>query len=331
MILCLIAAAITTTVIANNKLSENEHKLFQSQFDSTAQNALNIMVASFQRMNLGIQEMASIYSHNFPNQEDWPTVAWTGFQPTAKLMGEVAAIPTIVILPIVYPHQVAKYEPFIAKYYNGTDPYIDEETFLFPDFPPGTIYYEDYNSGPESVYYIDHYGNLTGNRWQLMVPISQYTLSLLGRPYLVGYNLYCDPYYTDTIDAVMDCVESTNTVADKTTQCGTLARPLAVHIVTQSNPTAVPLDVAAAIAQPIFPANNPTNLVGFVGGSISWMELFTNIIPASVGSLYCVIATDLESSTFIIEQGQPRYYGYGDLHDSKLVNTVCPPRCSIPV
>ena len=134
MILCLIAAAITTTVIANNKLSENEHKLFQSQFDSTAQNALNIMVASFQRMNLGIQEMASIYSHNFPNQEDWPTVAWTGFQPTAKLMGEVAAIPTIVILPIVYPHQVAKYEPFIAKYYNGTDPYIDEDMFLFPDF-----------------------------------------------------------------------------------------------------------------------------------------------------------------------------------------------------
>lgn len=213
--------------------------------------------------------------------------------------------------------QVAEYEPFIATCYNGTDPIYRCRNVSFPRFTPGAIYYEDYYSGPESVYYIDHYGNLTGNRRQLMVPISQYTLSLLGRPNVVDYNLNTDLYYTDTIHTVMDCVESTSIVADKTTQCGTLARPVDVPYPIKSNPTAVPVDVVAAMTLPIFPANNPTNLVGFVGGSISWMELHTNIIPASVGSLYCVISTDFESFTFIIEQGQPRYYGYGDLHDSK--------------
>ena len=293
LITCLITAAIITTIITEYKLSENEHELFQSQFDSTSQNALKTMVNSFQRMNIAVQEMSSTYSHIFPDKNTWPNAAWTGFQPNAKLLGEISGVPSMGILPIVYPHQVAKYEPFIANYYNGTDPYADAETFLSPYFPAGTIFSQDW-SKVEPPFYIDHYGNSSNNRRQLMTPLSQYILSSLAVPNQVGYNMYSLFIYTDTIDSVMDCVESSTDITYKTTQCGTLSRPFIFT-------TPQVQDVVAKLVKPIFPANNSSELVGFVAGTISWTALLTNIIPVTVGSLYCVISTNFETYTFLIE------------------------------
>ena len=45
--------------------------------------------------------------------------------------------------------------------------------------------------------------------------------------------------------------------------------------------------------------------------------MLSDIIPTSVGSLYCVVSTDFEIFTFLIEQGKPRVLGNGDLHDTK--------------
>ena len=173
LIACLIVATISTTIVAHTNLAQSEHELFHSQFDSVALNGLNTIESRFQRMYLGIKEMSVTYSHIFLDVEDWPNVAWTGFQPSGKLMGEISDVATVAILPIVYPHQVAEYESFIANYYNNTDPYGDVETFLFPEFPPGTIFSYDMSKEKPTLQ-VDHYGNSSNNRRQLMTLLSQY-------------------------------------------------------------------------------------------------------------------------------------------------------------
>lgn len=67
--------------------------------------------------------------------------------------------------------------------------------------------------------------------------------------------------------------------------------------------------------QPIYPLNNPTEVVGLVGTSIHWEDVLTNVVPDYVNGLTCVVTTDTSAYTFIIRHGKPELVGDGDLHD----------------
>ena len=317
LISCLFAAAIATTLVSYQKLEHNEHQLFVSQFETSSQNALNAVVDSFDRMNMGIQEFASTYSHMFPDEKTWPYVAWTGFQPTAKLLGKVSAVETVTTIPIVKPEEIETYQNYVANYYSNIEPYFDPTLASPPFFPPGSVWRFN-RTTLDWTFHIDKYGNSTKSRYQMLTPLIQYTLSALAREYQVGLNIHADILYTETMDTMMDCVYANiDNYEYASTNCGTIAPAVSVPYSRRERPNPIIEDMIAGIVQPIFPANNQTILVGFIAGSISWKALLTHVFPHTISGIYCVISSDSSSFTFYIDQGVPILKGLGDLHNTK--------------
>jgi hypothetical protein len=309
----LVVAAATTTWYSYYRLYQNEIDLFNSRFDSTAENALNAVVDSFERMNLGIQEISSSYAHDFPNADKWPNVAWNGFQPTATLLNKISSVDGIAMLPLVRPEQAIAYEAFIADHYLNVDPYCAPEEYLFPMFTPGAIWGENYTT-VNSHYYQDRFGNTTSSPYEIMTPMSQYLICSLAGPNAVGYNVHGDPLYTKTIDLVMDCVGDRSFKKAATT-CGAISPTVSLPYPTAANPNPLIEDMVAVLMQPILPVNNQSTLTGFAMGGISWRALLSKVVPTELSALQCVIRTETAEFTFLIENGVPHFQGHGNLHD----------------
>jgi signal transduction histidine kinase len=72
---------------------------------------------------------------------------------------------------------------------------------------------------------------------------------------------------------------------------------------------------AGLLFQPVYPANDPNQLVGFATTSIHWQEVLTSVVPDYVNGLTCVVTTDTSAYTYSIQDGEPQLVGPGDLHD----------------
>lgn len=63
-------------------------------------------------------------------------------------------------------------------------------------------------------------------------------------------------------------------------------------------------------SSPIFPADDPTTVVGFIGTSLNWEEVLTNIVPDFVDGVHCVISDGKGTAhTYVINNGQPELLG----------------------
>jgi signal transduction histidine kinase len=332
MIVVLIAAAVSTTIVSYQQLQDNQNRLFASRFNSVSENALQNVVESFNRMNLAVQQMSVTMGHNFPDVEQWPNVAWPGFQPAAQLLQNMSVLEGLSFSPIVRADNVLAYERYVADYYNsGVDPYSTNATFLFPLLYPGAVFWQNYTSFPYQNF-VDHYGNVTatGSTYEIMTPVSQYTMCTLIEPQSVGYNVHADPLYTSSIDTVLDCAKllnrdpaenrnTNNTLFDflRPVGCGAITPSVTVPYPTEDNPSPVVEDVVGMLIQPTFPLNDPTETVGLAGGGISWKKLLADVVPSSVCGIVCVIETDSAKYTFMINYGKPEFHGVGDHHDPK--------------
>jgi signal transduction histidine kinase len=301
----LIAAAACTTMLAYMRFKSAQYHLFISRFDAVSERGLYSVVNSFSRMNVGIQELSSTYSHIFPNASSWPNVAWQGFLPTTTLLGKASSIQGLAILPLVQPVQGAKFSEFLVDYYK-TDPYFDRELTFRDEFPNATVWRADFSVVP-TAHYPDPYGNTTGSQHQVLTPVAQYTFSTLAGPNLLGYNVHSNPLYTEAIDNVIDCTASHN-YSYALESCGSISL---------FNNIADKTDMVAIYMHPIFPAGNHSVLTGFAAGTISWKALLTNVIPQDVSGIDCVIESDAGAFTFRIVDGLPVFSGAGDLHEDR--------------
>ena len=126
------------------------------------------------------------------------------------------------------------------------------------------------------------------------------------------YNLYSQANRGIHIDSMIDCVEdtiatkinanatnnTTNTEDDITT-----AIQIACPVITDMLELKIRPGPAGLLFQPIFPAHDPTNFVGFATTSIHWQEVLESVVPDYVNGLTCVISTDKDSFTYEINNG----------------------------
>jgi hypothetical protein len=112
------------------------------------------------------------------------------------------------------------------------------------------------------------------------------------------YNVYSEADRGIHLDSMFACVE-----ANKLTTSPSCAV------------TTNMLELKILLLQPVYPVNDPTNLVSFATTSIYWQEVLTSVIPSYVNGLTCVISTDTLSFTYEIHDGYPKLVG-GDLHDT---------------
>ena len=76
--------------------------------------------------------------------------------------------------------------------------------------------------------------------------------------------------------------------------------------------------ISGFIATPIYPANDPYELVGFIFGTIDWMEVMTEIFPRDTIGIDCVFGDPAHRYTFTLgEDTSSTLLCEGDCHDTK--------------
>ncbi|KAL3919566.1 MAG: hypothetical protein SGARI_007175, partial [Bacillariaceae sp.] len=122
------------------------------------------------------------------------------------------------------------------------------------------------------------------------------------------YNLYSEENRGIHVDSMNACADAHNDT-ESSPACAVFTDMLELKI--RPGP-------AGLLFQPIFPANDPTEFVGFATTSMHWEEALTGIVPDYVNGLTCVVSTDTASFTYEIrEGGAVELIGDGDLHDER--------------
>jgi hypothetical protein len=128
-ILCLVVVARTLGYLSHYVLSQAEHTLAVSQFDSIAERALVAAQQKTERKRLGTISMASIASNMLCNDKDWPFVVDPGFEEMANNLINTSDGRKISFVPIIQPGELSTWEDFAYDYYEYTRE---------PPFPNGT-------------------------------------------------------------------------------------------------------------------------------------------------------------------------------------------------
>ena len=71
----------------------------------------------------------------------------------------------------------------------------------------------------------------------------------------------------------------------------------------------------AAMAQPIYPMNDPAEMVGGIAALLVWDEIFENTFNSEVSGIDCILEVGADAFTYTVEDGVVRIVGEGDLHD----------------
>jgi signal transduction histidine kinase/FixJ family two-component response regulator len=214
----------------------------------------------------------------------------------------------IHLAPIVQPEQSADFEAF--AYAKFREEFGDNTTQGAQSHFKEGIWVMDASIETEDNRYHDTDGiSIHGSDYQFLAPKLQHGLH--ESPYLM-MNVHGFKRQGEAVDAVVDCV---NYERNKTTsglenhhncQAVSAFNPPKMH--SQTGPFGF-------IASPIFPANDPDTLVGFIFGAVFWSEVMESMFPEEVVGIDCVFSTGDEAYTYQFVNGSASYLGEGDMHD----------------
>ena len=120
--------------------------------------------------------------------------------------------------------------------------------------------------------------SIHGSPYELLVPKLQH--ALVDSPYVM-MNVHGFRRQGEALDAVINCTKfERQNISNPDMNC---------QAVSEFNPRKTGDDKApfGFIATPIFPANDPDTLVGFIFGAVFWHEVMEEIVSASVTILPC--------------------------------------------
>jgi signal transduction histidine kinase len=308
----MIAAAAICGSISYVTIEKLEHDLAEQTYYSVASSALKGSKAATRRKIQACQVMATILSHHFPKASQWPFVALPGFTDLSTQMLEFSAAP-LSLTPMVRPPQVAAFEAFAAQVYRDQG---YPEDAGYSEFGFG-IWRRDFAASPYADGRIhDTMGNTTlGSAypsvlWPMLLNTNTSSQGLMYNMHSEGGGMMCIDAMIECSFAAVDAADgrenATMISPDNPPNCAAVSGFL--ELKTRPGP-------AAVVHQPIYPAQDPTILVGLSGAPISWEDVLIDVVPDSVDGLYCVISTETESYTFIMRHGIPSLLGHGDFHD----------------
>jgi hypothetical protein len=110
------------------------------------------------------------------------------------------------------------------------------------------------------------------------------------------------------------CIESNGEACapdPKQVRCSALSGMLTPNNVTDEQ------GIAGFIATPIYPANNPYDLVGYIFGIVYWVEVMIDIFPKDTIGIDCIFGDPDHEYTFSLENNTATLICEDDCHDSK--------------
>jgi hypothetical protein len=265
-----------------------EEKLALEQFESIANRAKAYARQTTELKRLGVITMATMISIAHPNADDWPFVLVDGYDEIASRWVQTISGDGIGMAPLVTPSELSEFESFAYDSYYGTTLGYPNTTAVsgfgrgvWAKDVAGTFHVEaadeKYHEGT-----IHPDGSTTyGSRYKIFAPILQHSDGADANPLML--NLHSEKHRGQTIDSIIACTLNYTSNTNSTKQeCGQMTDLL---LLTQRK---MP---ASLIMQPIFPANNPTEITGIVSSPLNWQDVFDLAFRAEVNGIHCVLTS----------------------------------------
>jgi signal transduction histidine kinase/CheY-like chemotaxis protein len=283
--------------------------LATAQYQSIADRALDTALEISNRKRLGTITMAGIAGSVASNASKWPFITIPGYESMATNLIDTSSGREMVVCPLVQQEQLEAFEDFAYDYYyNKRQPPFDNETAAVKPFGRG-VWGMDASG---DFYHVTNGTTLYQSPHQdIVTPVLHHNAGPF--PALM-LNLRFEENRGKAIDGVIACSNErklrmmNDTFVDKNIQCGTISDMI---ILTSQEVEPGP---GALIFSPIYPDQDPTELVGVLASSIVWDEVLQNLFSNAVKGIDCVLSTDTQTYTYHIEKGMVSPARQGDHH-----------------
>jgi len=282
-----------------------EWKLVEEQYYSMTERALDVtQQLAKNKLQHGTMVMTQVAAFAWPNAESWPYVWIDGYWKIVENVVPTSCYTGIHLAPIVQPEQSEKFEEF--AYGKFKEHFPNTTMGANSHFGEG-IWVMDGSIETEDNRFHDTTGvSIHGSPFEILTPKLQHALG--DSPYVM-MNVHGFRRQGEAMDAVINCTLNEREGSAENNNC---------QAVSKFNPPKMHSQVGpfGFIASPIFPANDPNTLVGFIFGAVFWSEVMEDMFPKDVQGIDCVFYTDDEYYTYAIVDGSAIYKGEGDLHDT---------------
>jgi len=324
ILLCMVASFLG--FLTHYLLTSNETYLAECVFTKVSNHAIRAIRGNQMKKKLGMDSMGSVIGSTGSELEQWPFVAQNDYETIANNIIDTSNGCYIAFGPILTPMQVPEFEAYAEDFYQNTRK---------PEpFPNGTAV--KFHKGV-SVWAMDGempYHDISGETsWEskrrIVVPMYQHAA---GPSKKLMFNLHSSPLLGQMIEEMMTCAEETKELIveyneiiregiEDSEEPPSMPSLQDCTIVTDigMNRTSwvqgLPKGPGANMLQPIFPANDKTEMVGVLVTAINWHEILYDVFSENVDGIDVILSTPSQKVTYRINKGIPEYQGPGDLHD----------------
>jgi len=329
-LLCMVAAVLG--YLTYSALTDNETYLADSVFLKVAEHAIYTISFNQMKKKLGMDSMGSIVGSSGSGRDEWPFVTQKDYESIANNIIDVSRGCNIAYGPILTPVEVPAFEVFAEDFYQNTRP---------EPFPNGTGVKVE---GRVAVWSMDGetmmpFHDISGatSAWEstrrIIVPMYQHAAGASSK---LMFNMHASPLLGKTIEDMMECSEekkelirehnlkySEEIILDN----GEVLEPppppslkdcTMVTEINHNQTSAVqkePMGPGASMMQPIFPANDKTEMVGVLVTAIVWTETMVDVFADNIDGIDIVLSTPTQQVSFRVIKGIVTFQGNGDLHD----------------
>ena len=271
----------------NRMLTDAEERLAKEQFGSIAERALDMSLDIALRQRQGLITLVSMVEQAFPDVDEWPYVKINGFEVVSRNVIKTSTGQDMGLLPIVKPEQLEEFQDFAAPLYPETG--VTRITGLDANF-------QRYNETDGETHW--------GSPYKFFAPFLYHSRG----PLLFLSNYHSIELRGRELDKVIECSEerwmgirdNENNADYVPMECSSVTD--IIDLGQGRNPVYVP---AAVSYQPIYPANNRSELVGFMTSAIKWHDTLFNVFSSEVNGVDCVVQTETVAYTYEVIEGEP--------------------------
>ena len=268
--------------------------------------------------------MAAVMSETFHNASEWPFVTVEGYDRIVDVLSRSGGHDNMGFAPIVQAgEEQSNWEDFAYDYFD---------TRISNDGWPNTTAINQFGRGiwrmkktPEGLVRIPDNDEVTLDRG-ILTPIIQCCVDNPGDRILL-FNLYSERVRRETMNGILECAKrmrqpSEQAQVDPDESC--FAMTPFVRIIRFNQVQAS----SAIMFAPIYPADAPWQVSGFILSPLVWSDIFGNVFSEVIQGVQCVLththgslhlahSTDVDEFTFTIRNGVVESIIEGDVHDTK--------------
>lgn len=252
------------------------------------------LVERFTTHVYGAHTMATSVGSFYSSADAWPLLSVSNFEGIADSMLNTTGSLNLALYPLVSPSEITQFNDFAYDFYENNYPAgtgvssVGKGIFSTGEFNGSTVVYRD-TTGETFLY---------DSKYDILTPLFQSSrLEQSELHQFFMFNFHSIPQVGQTLDDILDCAALR--VNDMNLRCG---RSTELVLFNSQDPSTFVYD-------PIYPADNDTEVVGFIGITIRWKLFLNDVFDNSINGILCVLEVGDSKHVYSVENGQVEYLG----------------------